>query len=157
MSGLDALTHLAQRRDEIVDEQVLDLPIPRWENPEIHVLYKPTEHEVVRKNGMAVAKAKSNVSETELNQAASLLAWSCTGIYALVDGERYSLNAAAPKGELTRFDDDLADNLGISGAPTRSIVRKLFVTDADLLSASNKLIAWSGYADQEVDEALSGE
>jgi len=159
MSGISALQQLAQRREAIAEKLILDLPIPHWEapNPEIHVLYKPVDHTLVRKNAVAVEKAKGDKATAEMNHTADLLIGSCTGIYALVDGERYSLNPDEPEGDLTTFDDDLARNLGMEGAPARAILRKLFINDGDVLAHSRQLVEWSGYSDQDLDEGLSGE
>lgn len=152
------LARIAERREEIVNNLHLDLPVPRWTDPEIVVRYRPVEHAVVRSKEAELEKAKPNkrpALEVDLN--ADLLIRYCVGVAARIDGQEYSLGPD-PKGDLTRFDPDLAAALRLpEDSSAREVVRSLFVTDGDLLSAARALVEWSGYQEAQADEALEGE
>ncbi len=155
MSFLDKL---AKRREEILAEQILDLGVPRWDDPDIHVLYKPLSHEVIRKTFRRVEKAKpAERDRVEVEANADLLVKACTGIYALIDDERYSLRPGDEKGELTTFDEDLAENLGVEDRRAISVCRALFFTDGDMLQHVIQLQRFSGYAEDDTDRQLEGE
>lgn len=156
-TSLSQLNQLAARCAEIQNAQVLDLPVPRWTDPEIHILYRPLELEALTKAQKAVAKAKGDRSEVVLDQNASGLIKACVGIYALIDGERYSLKQGDPNGELTVFDDDLAAALGLDPGRALPLCKKLFITDGDLLSHALQLTEWSGFAATKSDEEFTGE
>lgn len=156
---LSVLGQLKTRREEIRTGQHLDLPIPRWDDPELIVRYRPLEHSVIRRAQDQVDKApKQKRYEVELNGNCDLLIRACEGVIARLDGQDYSLRPGDPKGEPTTFDADLASNLGLEeGATARQVVRDLFITDGDILSHTQALIEWSGYRETEADEQLEGE
>lgn len=158
-----ALFSLKERRQEVLEEQILHLPVPRWENPAIVVKYKPVEHSFIRAAQERVRKASNDKkAEVELLSNADMLIRGCVAVVAVVDGKEYSLRPGDEHGEPTRFDQDLAENLGVEGIgdkpPTaRQVVRSLFITDGDILSAANEVVKFSGYREAEADSALVGE
>lgn len=156
---LSVLGQLKARREEIRQGEHLDLPVPRWNDPEVIVRYKPLEHAVIRRAQDAVDKApKQRQYQTELEGNCDLLIRACEGVIARIDGQDYSLRPGDPKGEPTLFDPDLAANLGLEeGASARQVVKELFITDGDILSHAQALIQWSGYRETEADAQLEGE
>jgi hypothetical protein len=150
------LGQLAARRQEIEEAQVLDLAVPRWSDPEIHVLYRPVEFHELRPIFKAFQKNNDD-PEGILNNNAAVLAKACVGVYALLDGKRYSLNPDDPSGELTKFDADLGRNLGIAEDRAVSICRALFITDFDLLNHARELADWSGETAEKAVEEIKGE
>lgn len=162
-SAPSILSSLKERRQQVLEEQILRLPVPRWDDPVIVVHYKPVEHGFISAARTRVEKATPDKkADVELDANADILIRGCTGVVAIVDGQEYSLRPGDEDGEPTVFDKDLADNLGVEGvggkAPTaRAVVRSLFITDGDILSAANELIKFSGYRETEADAAVVGE
>lgn len=157
------LSSLKERRQQVLEQQVLRLPVPRWDDPVIVVMYKPVEHGFIKAAQTRVEKAGADKkADVELEANADILIRGCTGVVAVVDGTEYSLRPGDEGGEPTVFDKDLAENLGVEGvggkpATARQVVRSLFITDGDILSAANELIKFSGYRETEADAALVGE
>lgn len=162
-SSLSVLGSLKERRQEVLEKQVLRLPVPRWDDPVIVVMYKPVDHSLIRLAQGKVEKAgRDKQAEVEVESNADILIRGCVGVVAVVDGKEYSLRPDDENGEPTRFDKDLAENLGVEGAggkpPTaRQVVRSLFITDGDILSAASEVIKFSGYRDAEADSVVLGE
>lgn len=157
--GLSILSSLKERRQQVIAEQQLALAVPRWSDPVIVVKYKPLPHELIRASQTRLEnapKAKRAGLEVDLN--ADLLIRGCTAVVAVVDGEEYSLRSGDPTGEPTLFDADLAENLGLDdAAKARDVVKALFITEPDIISAAQSLITWSGYKETEADDSLRGE
>ncbi len=158
-NAMSVLGNLKERRAQVLEEQVLDLPVPRWTNPTIVVRYRPVEHTLIRRAQSSVDKApKRQKSEMEVDVNADILIRGCKEVVAVVDGEEYSLREGEPEGDPTAFDADLAKALGLdTRATARQVVRSLFLTDGDILSAATSVITFSGYKETEADEAVSGE
>ena len=154
---------LKERREQVLKEQVLRLPVPRWNNPTIVVLYIPVDHGFIRNSQKRIEKApKDRQSEVEMEVNSDILIRGCVGVVAVIDGVDYSLRPGDPHGEPTMFDADLAENLGLDGAggrpPTaRAVLRHLFIADGDVLSAASEVIKFSGYREAEADEQILGE
>jgi hypothetical protein len=73
----------------------------------------------------------------------------------LDDGEEMGLGV---DGEFTRFGPDAALACGLpQGATARQTCRWMFVTDADLLRTARTVSKWSGYREDDADEAIEGE
>lgn len=158
-NGLSVLSSLKERRQQVIEEQVLTLPVPRWTDPVIVVKYKPLPHEMIRASQTrleAAPKAKRAALEVDLN--ADLLIKGCRAVVAVLDDTEYSLRSGDPSGEPTVFDSELAENLGLDdNARARDVVRALFITEPDIISAAQSLIVWSGYKETEADDSLRGE
>lgn len=158
--GLSILGSLKERRQQVFEEQVLRLPVPRWENPEIVVKYRPVEHTLIRQTQTKVEniKDKAKKFEAEVDGNADLLIRGCVAVVAIVDGREYSFRLGDPHGEPTVFDMELAANLGLSDRATaREVVRALFIAEGDIMSASQALVQFSGYRETEADSTVSGE
>lgn len=157
--GLSVLSDLKSRRQKIADEQIMPLSVPRWHDPVIKVKYRPVPHEVVRGITDRVDKAsKQDKGRVEVDANIDILIRSCAAVVAVVGGKEYSLRLNDPNGEPTKFDPDLAENLGLDrNAGARAVVKELFMTDADIIAAAGAVGEFSGYKEQEGDEVLAGE
>ena len=161
--GISILSSLKERRQQVVEEQVKRLPVPRWSDPTIVVIYKPVEHQFIRQAQSRVEKSgKDKKAEAEVEANADILIRGCVAVVGVIDGKDYSLRLGDEYGEPTKFDQDLADNLGVEGVggrppPARHVVRSLFVTDGDILSAATEVISFSGYREAEADSTILGE
>lgn len=162
--GLSLLTNLRGRRESIVQEQFLDKKVPRWSDPEIWVRYVPVDFDIVDKaRRLSEGKKGDKVSGAILLANIDCLVAGCIGVYAtlpdVVDGDgdpqQLSLRPGDPEGEWTRFDQDLAVNLGMNTEATaRQVVRTLFLAEGDILSHASELAKFSGYAGEEADDRL---
>lgn len=158
--GLSILGSLKERRQQVLEEQVLTLPVPRWEDPAISVKYKPVEHTLIRQTQTRVdgIKDKAKKFEAEVDGNADLLIRGCVAVVAILGGREYSLRPDDPHGEPTTFDGDLAQNLGLGDrASAREVVRALFIAQGDIMSASQALVQFSGYRETEADATVAGE
>jgi hypothetical protein len=155
------LGNLKARREQIFQGEVLDLPVPRWRDPQIHVQYKPVEHSTIRAGQTRMEKAPKNRRyQVEVEANCDLLIKGCVAVYARLEGDssRYSLRPDDWEGDPTTFDPDLAENLGLpESATARDVVRELFMTEGDILSHAQQLIEFSGYRETEADESVEGE
>lgn len=157
---LSVLGQLKERHEEIKEQDVLDLAVPRWSDPEIVVRYKAIDHSAIRAGGVAYDKAPAKrKAEAEVNANCDVLAKACVAVFARLDGQEYSLRPDDPKGEYTKFDADLGANLGLDrdDCTARQVIKALFFTDGDILGHAQKVAEFSGYREQEADEGLSGE
>jgi len=147
------LLSLRARRAEIVDNLWVDLRVPRWDNPKIFVRYAPVS--AVKLNTAIERRRKEKGDDWSLLANADMLVDSCIGIYGeLDDGTQISLRDGDPSGKWTTFDPDLAKALGVEVERAVDTVRSLYLTEGDLIDASNKLFRWSGIAGDEADEAF---
>src|SRR5664279_2424091 len=98
------LGSLFARRQEIVEKQVLKLRIPRWEEPEIVVSYRPIEPAEFASflKGLDDLKDPDELAEASLNRNADLLIKACLGIEAKNPNESWD-----------GFGPDLAEALGL--------------------------------------------
>lgn len=158
--GMSLLQSLKDRRQTIAKSQVLDLQVPRWANPEIWVSYQAVDFNVVDRARRNADKAKGDKQSDAILMANidSLIA-GCVGVYAILEDDdehrHFSLRPGDPEGDLTTFDRDLAQNLGLnSEATARQVVRTLFFTDGDILEHAQRLGRWSGYRGETADEEL---
>lgn len=159
-----ALTNLRQRREKAVKRLWVDLKVPRLDDdggPPVYVRYKPApEHRVEAINKQ---NEKSKDREKNVIANASVLADCCLGVFAVIGHEpdddgvdqpiRVSIDDEDPHGEWPRFDEHLAQILGVPDAVRADqVVRGLYLTDGDILSTATKLAQWSGYSLNDVEE-----
>ena len=87
-----------------------------------------------------------------------ILVRACQGIYAIEDGDfttKYSLRTGDERGEWTKFDSDLAHSLmdeGAQNAKAVNVVRELYITDGDIVSAAQQVITFSGQSSERIAE-----
>jgi hypothetical protein len=149
------LASLKARRAEILNELYLDIKVPRWDEPEIFVRFKPVS--ASRLNKVLEKRRKAGGEDWAILANADMMIDSCIGVYAVMGGnrdEKLSLRPGDPKGDWTRFDADLGAALGVEQALATATVRALFLTEGDLIEAANQLFNWSGISGQEADEAF---
>lgn len=160
--GMSLLTNLRDRRESIAQALTLDKQVPRWSDPSIWVRYIPVDFKVANK-ARILATSKGDQAEKILLANVDTLIAGCIGVYATLpgvvddDGElkQFSLRPGDPDGPPTTFDRDLAQNLGLnSEATARQVVRTLFLTDGDILSAAADLAKFSGMAGEAADDEL---
>lgn len=159
---LSILDHLKERREEIKQEATIDLRVERWDKPYIWVRYKPVDHSIIRAaNTQVEAAPPKKKGEVEVNVNADVLIRGCVGVFAKVnedDEEEFSLRSGDWHGTLTKFDKDLAANLGLpEGATARDIVKSLYIFEGEILSTAVTLSVFSGYKEKEADERIQGE
>lgn len=156
---LSVLGQLKERREQILQTEHLDLPVPRWSDPEIVVRYKPVPHRYFAAGQKLVDKTTGkDKAKIEVQANIDVLIQGCTAVFARLDGQDYSLRPGDPKGDFTTFDPDLAENLGLGdGATARETVMALFLVDGDIMSHAASLAKFSGYRETEADEGISGE
>lgn len=159
VSPTSILGQLAQRQEDIAREQKLTLAVPRWNDPEILVEYHLIHHETIRSRMAAIDKAKpADRGKTEVNANCDILIEACSAVWAVIDGQRYSLDPADPNGDPTKFDDRLAVNLGLDAAATaRQVVRKLFFADGDIFTTAGSIMEFCGYQRASIEEVIAGE
>lgn len=161
-----ALGSLREKRQRMVDGLYIDLKVPRWEDPEIFVRYRPVESDRLEDiSARHPLTKKGSGFQTNID----LLLHHCVGIFACLDGDhsqKYSLNAVRVCGEdadeaellrvpWTRFDPDLREALGLLAAEApgpSDVCRKLYVTDGDLINAVAALLDFSGYTAERLNE-----
>lgn len=155
--ALSVLGQLKERREEIKKSSTIHLPVPRWEDPKIVVQYRPVDHKVFRRVNRVIELApEGKKSEVEVQQNSDVLAEAVVGVYAVIGGKKYSLREGDPTGEPTKFDEDLANNLGCNNS-ARAVVKALYIFDGDIISTAGKIAEFSGYKEQEADEEVLGE
>lgn len=156
---LSVLGQLKARREQIKQGATIDFPVERWDDPEIFVRFKPVEHGVIRSGGTRVEGAQQkDKARVEVEVNCDVLIRGCVGVFARIGGKEYSLKPGEPRGEWTKFDADLAENLGLSeDATAREVVKALYIFDGDIMSTAAKVAEFSGYRDKMADEEVSGE
>lgn len=144
---------LEQQREQVVSEQTKVLRVQRWHDPDIYVRYKLVDHEIIRRAlGKIDDAKKADKGKIELEANCDVLIAGCVEVWGELDGNRYSLNPDDVHGEYTTFDSDLGRNLGLSEQCTaRQVVRRLFLSDGDVLATAGTIIAWCGYSQDEID------
>jgi hypothetical protein len=161
------LLSLRERRDEITKNLHLDVRVPRWgdvdDGPQIWIRFEPANPSEFSDR---IEKAQKNTNKPKdwmIRENANVLVKACVGVFALqgeepaddeVDArERLSLREGDPYGDWTKFDPDLAESLGLApNCGAIAVCRALFLTEADLTGAANKLLRWSGMSLGRTDE-----
>jgi hypothetical protein len=162
---------LRLQRQEILDNLYLDLKVPRWTTVddegkrEIYVRYAPIQSALVEQSIRRRSGEEYRQNEASLLVHADLLVNHCRGVFAVMDDDfdrKYTLaldeegnTLPYPTEEWTRFDRGLARALGMAefqwGVAT-DICRALYVTDGDLIDASNELSGWSSAKNERAAE-----
>jgi len=128
----------------------------------LKIEFKPVAHSILRRaTNEQTKRAKDTNSadkqaNTELDTNADIIINGCIRIIAVLsDGEEVGLGI---DGAYTRFDRDAVLAAGLPpNSDSRQLCRWMFVTDADLLRTARTISKWSGYREDDVDEAIEGE
>lgn len=154
------LADLRSRRAKLIEALWVDLEVPRWADdggPSIWVRYKPIGPGFVTATVEKRFKAKGTLGKDWLDYAhADVLIEACVGVFAKDGDATYSLRPADPDGEWTKFDPDLAASLGLDTKMAVDVVRALYLTSADLKTAVDQLIDWSGQESARADKDAQG-
>lgn len=146
---------LKARREQIVNDLYIDLKVPRWDEPEIFVRFKPVS--ATKLNATIDRRRKSKHDDWSFLANADMLVDSCIGVYAVLNGntdEKLSLRLNDANGEWTKFDPDLADALGVVANRAVDACIALYLTEGDLIDTANRLFKWSNIANEEADETF---
>lgn len=143
------LSSLRARRDTARQRLHLDLEVPRMDPP-VYVRYSPLPHGRIT----AITKRfeKSKDADRDVLANAAILAEACQGIYEVIDGREVSVDDRDRDGDWPRFDDRLAELLGITAGKASDVVRGLYLTDGDVIATASRLAEWSGYSAAELEE-----
>lgn len=157
-------TSLKAQREEILSTLYIDLRVPRWPN-EIWVRYAPLKSAKVDESIKRRAANEFEANEASLLVHADILISACIGIYQTLDGDftkKYALRLDEngepeefPTEQFTRFDKNTAAFIGLNDFQSNTatnIVRALYLTDGDLIDASNVVSNWSSKANERAEE-----
>lgn len=166
------LGNLKARREKQQAALFRDLLVPGWhEDPDdpnpisIYVRCKPSAPST---SGRAMERRKAlrakNPNWLELANA-DVLIDACVGVYAIqgapaedpATDERHkiSLREGDPDGDHTKFDQDLGEALGlVMPFVAADVVLALYPTEAQLVTAVNELVRWSGLVAPKDDEGF---
>ena len=150
-----ALNSLSAKRNALQENLHIDLQVPRWTEPEIFVRYGPVDVTILEKQ--RETREASKLRDWNILLNADILAFSCIGVYACLDGDydtKYSLRKGDENGTWTKFDADLAANLGAVTTAAADVVRAVYMTDGDMLEAAQELTLWSAKKNKQVDEGF---
>jgi hypothetical protein len=144
-----ALSSLRARRQKAAEELHLDLAVPRLDPP-VWVRFAPVEQGLIDRANKRHEKSKAQDKNVVIN--AVILADACRGVFEVIDGEEVSIDDNDRDGEWPRFDDQLADLLGVEAGKASDVVRALYLTDGDVIATATKLADWSGYSLADLEE-----
>lgn len=149
------LLSLKKRRESIVNDLYIDIQVPRWDEPEIFVRFKPAS--ATRINSIIERRRKQKAENWSLLTNADVLVDCCVGVYGISPddpGTKLSLRENDPYGSWTKFDHELAEALGVEVSSNADCCIALYMTEGDLIDAANKLFRWSNIANDEADETF---
>jgi hypothetical protein len=155
VAEFNPLASLRDRRKAIMDDMFIDIKVPRWNEPEIYVRFRPIS--AVTLNKKVENRRKQGGEMWSIMVNADILVDACIGIYGVMDGDidkKFSLRLNDPTGEWTKFDSVLAEAFGMEAVRATDVVMALYLTEGDLIATANKLFEWSGIASNEADESF---
>lgn len=154
-----ALASLRARRRKSVAALHFDLEVPRYDPP-VFVRYKPVSQEKVEQTFKRTEKRRGQDRTVVTN--AIILAEACLGVFEVIDGQEVSVDPEDRDGEWPKFDQRLGELLTSiedgERAPTKAsdVVRKLYLTDGDIISTAQDLSVRSGYAQEQLERESEG-
>lgn len=144
-----ALSSLRARRAKAREELHLDLAVPRLDPP-VYVRFAPVDDGRVKAINKRFEKSKDKDRDVLIN--AAVLAEACRGLFEVIDNQEVSVDDSDREGEWPRFDDQLADLLGIEAGKASDVVRALYLTDGDVIATATRVAEWSGYSMADLEE-----
>lgn len=161
-ASLSPLASLRESYAKVLDENYIDLKIPRWDERTpyaIYVRYRPVDPTAAQK--AIKRRQKARTDDANILATLDALVGACIGVFAVVDTTidepvRLSLRQDEPEGEWTRFDPDLATAFGWSETRAVDVARKLYLSDAAVLGAFAALSEWSGIGMSAADDDFLG-
>ncbi len=145
------LSDLAKKRQELLESDTASIVVPRWERVgiDVRLVVRPVAHERFSAIMKRAETAKKNrIATADVDAAADI-------VIAATKKVTFDGVAASEYG----FDADLARALGetiVKGEePTaREVLRKVILTDGDILAISSAVVEYSGYRDAKVADDL---
>lgn len=151
-SAGSALSRIEARRRAAAQSLTLDLPVPRYDPP-IYVRVRPIEPSEVEAINKRFKSLKTDKTVT-INAAA--LAEVCLGLFEKdEDGDLVGLNEESDPSAWPRFDESLAEIVGVEAGSAVDMVRGTYLTGYDIISAGARVLEWSGM-NGALDEDDSG-
>lgn len=154
-----ALASLRARRRKVVEKLYFDLEVPRYDPP-VWVRYRPVSQEKVEDTFKRTEKRRGKERTVVTN--AIILAEACIGVFEVIDGVEVSVDPDNRGGEWPKFDQSLGELLTSiedgERPPTKAsdVVRKLYLTDGDIISTAQDLSVRSGYAQEQLERESEG-
>lgn len=164
------LGRLRARREDLAQDHHLDLDIPGYDG-DLVARYRPlTAGEQARiaakvERADRLAGNDEQAAEAQLRTALDTIIAACVEILARQDGKLVPLADVMGSGVPVRYDQQLADALGITGADSaRAVVRGVFPRDSHgevvpqpVNRHANEVAAWMARIGSDVDGDLLGE
>ncbi|MBZ5736495.1 hypothetical protein K8Z61_18545 [Nocardioides sp. TRM66260-LWL] len=151
MTSLDAapgsmLEDLRARRAKAVERLHLDRPVPGLKP--LTVRFRPLT--VIELARIGKTYEGSTDPDANTNHDATVLATSCVAVWDRIDDR-------PPPADAPTFSSGLAERLGLEpDASATVVVRSLYLTDGDVISAAARVQRWSGFSIDEVDRDAQG-
>jgi hypothetical protein len=131
------LARLAEARKAALETLHLDMQVPRLDPPVVVRVRPITNAEVA-----AITKRFRGKTDGAVLHNAAIIAESCLGVFGIDEDGR----PVEDQQDWPRFDEQLAEILGMDGASTAvDVVRGLYLTDGDVASAADRVVEWSGF------------
>jgi hypothetical protein len=133
------LARLAEARKAALETLHLDMQVPRLDPP-VFVRVRPISASEIA----AITKRfrGNKTPDAAVMHNAALLAEVCLGVFGV---DEHGQPVEDPQ-DWPRFDEQLAEILGMDGASTAvDVVRGLYLTDGDVASAADRVVEWSGF------------
>lgn len=149
------LADIRARREERLADERLDLPIPTW-GGELVARYQVPDPSALARQTQARRAAGSDVEAASSANADFLI--DCVA-QVLARTENGRLEALmTPQGTAVRFDQPLADLLGVEVENAREVVAHLFASNPIAIGTqASTVLTWLQDTSQEVEGALVGE
>lgn len=160
---------LRDRRAKVAEKLYTDRAVPRLDG--FFVRFRAIDGARLEAIQKQATEKKNKNPERSVIGNANVLAECCLGVYQVaaededpivetdVDGKTVGLVSVVDDDdpEAPKFDKRLARELGISEASNAaSVVRALYLTDGDVTAEANAIIAWSGFAGEQMIEEYAG-
>ena len=147
------LASLRERREQALKALHIDLPVPRLDPP-VYVRYGAVTQAQINAANKQFEKSKDRDRDVLTN--ATVLGHACQGVYEEVDGEIVSIDPEDRHGDAPRFDERLAELLGIQSNRASDVIRALYVTDGDIIATGAKVAEFYGYTMENIEERQQG-
>lgn len=151
-SSQSLMEELRAKRQQLQEERELLIDIPGYEGLLVGV-YQPLTWDKLRAIAETVEKneRKTKSKRAELMGQIDTIASACKEVRVREGGKLKSI------GEGVRYDDELAEFMGLDATKARQVVHGLFVNELAITGHYNELVEWMQETDQEVNDDFLGE
>lgn len=154
------LATLAERRKKILDGRHLDLKVEGWDDDAgLFVRYAHLPFDRLQPLYNKLQEAIENDDPQGVwDRNADILIAACKGVYTYSDDRKVGPDPARPD-VWPKFDQDLADALGMAGEPpARMVCQELFdAAPFNLTAHVGALLQFCGFGNAEADKKIAGE